>query len=117
MEPSNETSIDQGEEEKEQHLDEEANTPQLQHYNLARDRQMREIRLPQRFGYANLVSYALSVAKDINSHEPQSYCEAITDKESTQWIAAMSGEIESLHKNHTWKLVERPKNQKIIKSK
>ena len=26
----------------------------------------------------------------------------------------MNEEIESLQKNHTWKLVEKPKNQKIV---
>ena len=85
-------------------------TSQFQHYQLARDRQRREIRPPQRYAYAGLVSYALNIVDKIDRCEPQSYKEAITSKELAQWSAAMIEEIESLHKNHTWEIVERPKN-------
>ena len=35
-------------------------------------------------------------------------------KKSTHWIVAMNEETESLQKNHTWQLVEKPKNQNIV---
>ena len=44
----------------------------------------------------------------------QTYHEAIISRESTKLIVAMNEEIESLQKNHTWQLVEKPKNQKIV---
>jgi len=54
------------------------------------------------------------VAEDIEVHEPCTYHEAITSGESAQWIDVISEETESLHKNHTWKLVRPPKGQKIV---
>lgn len=61
-----------------------------------------------------MVSFALSVAKDIEAQDPITYNEAISSNESAEWIAAMSEEIESLHKNQTWELVKRPKRQKLV---
>ncbi|RVW71344.1 Retrovirus-related Pol polyprotein from transposon TNT 1-94 [Vitis vinifera] len=46
--------------------------------------------------------------------EPQTYYEVITSKKSTHWIVVMNEKTESLQKNHTWQLVEKPKNQKIV---
>ena len=91
VEPSNDDLTDQGEEENERHLVKE-NTQELQQYNLVKDGQRREIRPLQRYDYVDLASYALSVADDIKNQEPQTYCKAIIDKESAQWIAAISGD-------------------------
>lgn len=71
-------------EENVQHPEEGEDLPQVQQYNLARDKEMRQIRPPERYDYANLVVYALSVAEDIEVHEPWTYHEAITSGESTQ---------------------------------
>lgn len=92
-----------------QHLEEEEGVPQEQQYNLARDREMRQIRLLERYVYENLVVYALSVVENTKIQEPCTYHDAITSGNSTQWTVAMSEEIESLHKNHTWQLVRLPK--------
>ena len=54
------------------------------------------------------------MAENIENEEPQTYHEVITSRESTQWIITMKEEIEPLQKNHTWQLVEKPKNQKIV---
>ena len=59
-------------------------------------------------------AYALSVVKSIEMKENHTYYEAITSWESSQWILSMNKEIESLPKNLIWKLVEKPKNQKIV---
>lgn len=46
--------------------------------------------------------------------EPRNYKEATKGKEKECWITAMQNEINSIHKNNTWILVEKPENQKII---
>lgn len=58
-------------------------------------------RPPQRYGFVDLVAYALSVAVDLDGNEPCSYREAVSSSESSQLVTAMSEEIESLHKNQT----------------
>lgn len=58
---------------------------------------------PQRYGYANLVVYALTVAEDTKVQEPSTYSEAVISSESTQWVVAINEEIEFLHKNQIWK--------------
>ena len=40
--------------------------------------------------------------------EPQSYKEAITRSDKKKWLRAMDREMESLEKNKTWILVEKP---------
>ncbi|GKU92526.1 hypothetical protein SLEP1_g6239 [Rubroshorea leprosula] len=77
-------------------------------------RQRRETKPPQRYGYTDYVAYALSITKPVEAEDPNTYREAITSKESPYWLAAMTKEIESLHKNQTWKLVMPPKGQRIV---
>ncbi len=40
--------------------------------------------------------------------------EAIYSPERSRWMEAMVEEVESLHKNKTWELVELPKGKKTI---
>ncbi|KAJ4723126.1 Retrovirus-related Pol polyprotein from transposon TNT 1-94 [Melia azedarach] len=74
---------------------------------------------PKRYGFEDMVAYALQVAEEVdtNSNEPSTYKEAVTCTESTQWLAAMGDEIESLHKNQTWELTNRPRDRKIVTCK
>ena len=81
---------------------------------MAKNRTRKQIKPPQRYAYANLAAYALSVVESIENEEPKTYHEVITSRETTQWIVAMNEEIESLQKNHTWQQVEKPKNKKIV---
>ena len=83
--------------------------PAQQQYNLARDRARRQIRPPQRYAHAEIVSFALSVAEEIERQDPITFHEAIISNEFAQWIVAMNEELESLYKNHTWELVKPPK--------
>ncbi|GKV31446.1 hypothetical protein SLEP1_g40131 [Rubroshorea leprosula] len=85
-----------------------------QQYNIATSRQRRETKPPQRYGYIDYVAYALSITEPVEAKDPNTYQEAITSKESPYWLAAMIEEIESLHKNQTWKLVKPPKGQRIV---
>jgi len=86
----------------------------LAQYNLARDKTRRQSKPPQRYAQADVVSFALSVAEDIEAQDPVTYREAITSSESSQWIGAMNEELASLYNNHTWELVKPPKSQKVI---
>ncbi|KAK3016961.1 hypothetical protein RJ639_007857 [Escallonia herrerae] len=85
------------------HSTEENEEPQEQQYNIIRNRQRREIRPPQKYGYTYMVTYALSVAENIEVEEPATYKEAIKSMESAQWTVDMSEEMESLYKNQIWK--------------
>lgn len=95
-------------------------TPPLQQistqetHSIAKDRPRRQIRLPQRYADADFVAYALTIAEEMESDEPVSYSDAISCGESSEWIGAMTEEIESLHKNQTWELVRPPTDQKIV---
>ncbi|GKV22644.1 hypothetical protein SLEP1_g32496 [Rubroshorea leprosula] len=55
-----------------------------------------------------------TVIEPVEAEDPNNYREAITSKESPYWLAAMTKEIKSLHKNQTWKLVMPPKGQRIV---
>ena len=62
----------------------------LQEYSIARDRERRTIKPPQKYGEANLVAYALSVADNIESSEELStYEEAISCSDSSKWMIVM----------------------------
>lgn len=91
--------------------------PTNQGYQLARDRQRRLIKPPQRYGHhADLVAYALTVASEIDDDEPTSYKDAMNSNEKDKWTAAMQEEMSSLLKNRTWDLVAKPQGQRIIGS-
>jgi hypothetical protein len=49
-----------------------------------------------------MVSYALV----ISSEDPTTFQEAVNSQEKSKWMGAMAEEMESLHKNQTWDLVE-----------
>ena len=45
---------------------------------------------------------------------PSTFEQAINDSESKNWEIAMDNEMDSLNKNNTWKLVEKPKSTNVI---
>ena len=59
-------------------------------YLLSRDRAKRNIKPPDKFGFADLIAYALLTTMEYEESEPLSYQEAINNNE------AMSEEFESL---------------------
>ncbi|KAG8499388.1 hypothetical protein CXB51_005980 [Gossypium anomalum] len=84
-----------------------ASSPQ---YYIAKNRTRKEIKPPKKYAEADLVTYALNVAEDIDvNQEPSNYSEAVSCEDSEKWIFAMEEEMESLHKNRTWDLVKLPK--------
>lgn len=49
--------------------------------------------------------------------EPQSYKQALQSEEGANWKAAMRDEYDSLIKNHTWELTDRPQNTTLVDNK
>lgn len=63
------------------------------------------------------MEFALISGEALESVEPTSFEEAVNCENSENWKKAMREEIQSLNKNETWKLVEKPKNQKVVHCK
>jgi hypothetical protein len=59
-----------------------------------------------RYGFEDMVTYALYAAEEVDSCEPATYREAICHTEADKWILAMKEEMKSLQKNQTWKLIK-----------
>ncbi|KAL2231405.1 UNVERIFIED_CONTAM: Retrovirus-related Pol polyprotein from transposon TNT 1-94 [Sesamum indicum] len=85
------------------------NPPQnpLDNYQLARDRDRRQTRIPSR-----LRDFHTSL--NIELGEPSSVEEAL---KSDKWLNAMNEEMKSLKDNKTWILVPKPKNASIVDCK
>lgn len=86
----------------------------ISEYNLIRDRERRNVKAPSRYGYADMVAWALICAEEIEFDEPRTYNEALKSKESKKWIKVMEEEFDSLVKNKTWILVDKVKNQRVV---
>ncbi|KAE8693888.1 putative pentatricopeptide repeat-containing protein [Hibiscus syriacus] len=86
-------------------------TDDLQDYSHARDRVRRtNIKPPNRLGFEDLVSFALTVSSD----DPVTFHDAVTSQENDKWMAAIVEEMESLNHNRTWELVPLPEDKKPI---
>jgi hypothetical protein len=60
----------------------------------------------------------LSITHEITDGvQPASYNEVISCVDSSNWLVAMNEEIESLHKNGTWALIELPKGKRPLRCK
>uniref|UniRef100_A0A2N9I8X0 Integrase catalytic domain-containing protein n=1 Tax=Fagus sylvatica TaxID=28930 RepID=A0A2N9I8X0_FAGSY len=77
--------------------------------SIAVRRARREIRKPAKF--VDMVAYALPMFED---DIPSTYKEVVRTPESNEWKKAMDDEMQSLHKNQTWDLVQLPKGKKEI---
>ncbi|KAH9718762.1 hypothetical protein KPL71_022343 [Citrus sinensis] len=72
----------------------------IQDYQLARDRQMRVIKTPKRFAYADLIAYALTAAHELDNDEPKTYREAVSGK---GWVESMRYKARLVAKGYTQK--------------
>uniref|UniRef100_A0A803NJW2 Polyprotein n=1 Tax=Cannabis sativa TaxID=3483 RepID=A0A803NJW2_CANSA len=79
----------------------------LRGYQLTRDSERRITKAPKNYGYTEFTSFALSVAKDLESLEPKSYLKAITEKDGVKWLQSIKEENVSFEKNKTWIIVKR----------
>ena len=52
----------------------------------------------------------------MDSKELKNYHEAQQSKDFPEWQLAMDSEINSIHANHTWDLIEPPKNRRTLSS-
>ena len=68
-----------------------------QHHSIAIDRHRRTIKPPTRYGFEDLVSYALITS----SGDPTTFEEAIHNQKKSRWMGVIVEEIQSLHKNQT----------------
>jgi hypothetical protein len=75
-------------------------------YLWARERERRTIMTPRRYGYADLVSYVISAAEEVQDLEPRNFKEAFESKESKYWLKAANQEMDSF--------VKLPKNQMVV---
>ena len=54
---------------------------------------------------------------ELRTNEPVSFEKVVQFKDNTKWNQAMEEEIDSLRVNGTWKLIPKPKNQKLVECK
>ena len=71
---------------------------------------LRERRAPRRFPDVEHVLLT-------DEGEPESFEEAKDDTHSQKWLSAMQDEMDSLHENHTYELVELPKGKRALRNK
>ncbi|KAL2250110.1 UNVERIFIED_CONTAM: Retrovirus-related Pol polyprotein from transposon TNT 1-94 [Sesamum indicum] len=92
----------------EQNIEEPIENPNpLEDYQLARDRNRRERRIPSRLN-------DFQVALKIENLEPSNVDEVLKSKE---WFSAMNEEMKSLKDNHTWELVPKPRDCSLVDCK
>ena len=90
------------------------NSLKLNDYQLTKDRDRRVINLPKRYGIADMISYAISVAEELIGEELINYKQAMSSKDREKWLGAMKEEIISLKKNNTWILVKKPQDKRSV---
>ena len=71
---------------------------------------LRERRAPRRFPDAEHVLLT-------DEGEPESFEATKDDTHSRKWLSAMQDEMDSLHENHTYELVELPKGKRALRNK
>ncbi|KAH9744862.1 hypothetical protein KPL70_003863 [Citrus sinensis] len=103
--------------ESEEHGVSELPQTDLQSYQLARDRVRREVRAPVRYGYADLIAYALLCADEVTIEEPANFSEAMESVHCDKWLEAMQDEMESLQRNQTCTLIPNLGNKRLISCK
>lgn len=84
-------------------------------YQLARDRARREIREPMRMG--DYQSFAIVSYQNLVFKESKPCEEAVSCRQSNEWLGAMEEEMRSLVKNNTWTLVPKPKDKSLVDCK
>jgi hypothetical protein len=81
-----------------------------EHHTIATNRPRCTIRPSTRYGFKDMISYALV----ISNGDTTTFQEAVNSQEKSRWVAAMAEEMESLHKNQTWELVELLERKRAI---
>lgn len=71
-----------------------------------RDRARRISKPTQRYGYVYLINYALSTFLKKTEIEPETYHEAMKNRDKEKWLQTVKDEMNSLKKNGTLILVK-----------
>ena len=64
-------------------------------YMLAWDRTRREIKQHERYGYVDLIAFALVAASEVLEEDPKTFKVVLASKEKEKWLSAMNEEIKS----------------------
>lgn len=104
----------EGEVDSDDEAEKEDSPTDLKNYMLARDRTKRTIKPPSRFDDADVAAYALVMSELVEEDEPLNFGEAIRSKNGKKWRKASDEEMDSLVKNHTWVLIDRPEGERTI---
>ena len=83
---------------------------QEEHFSIAKGREKWDHKAPQRYGFEDMVSFALKTS----GGDPFTFKKAINRNDNDKWLVATLEEMESLQKNKTWELVKLPKGKKAI---
>ena len=88
---------------------------QQEEESVARTRPRRDIQPVLRYEHSNLLAYALNVELSPCEGEPQGYEEAMASIDSAKMHVTMREEMNSLHNNNTWELVDMKPTMKVIR--
>ena len=72
---------------------------------------------PKRYGYADLIAFALVVANEVLEEDPKTLNVVLASKEKEKWLSAMNEENKSLHDNHKWELIKKPPGSRVVNCK
>ena len=103
----NSSSIDKG---NDNDIDPQQQQQQQEPYSIAKGREKRVHKAPQRYGFEDMVSFALITS----SGDPLSYRDATNKKHNDKWLVATSKEMESLQKNKNWESAKIPKERRLL---
>jgi hypothetical protein len=78
-------------------------------------RPQRSRRIPQR--YENTVALKVNYSPIEESVAPTSFEEAVHGRESRKWKLAIEDQLRSLEANHTWEVIDKPKDMNLISTK
>ncbi|XP_076939497.1 uncharacterized protein LOC143608321 [Bidens hawaiensis] len=82
-------------------------------YRLTRDRTRRQLIPPTRFRNVDDISaFMFNIVKQERYVEPLSYSKAANSIDKEKWIQSMQEEMDSLYKNQTCKIVDKPRDHK-----
>jgi hypothetical protein len=84
---------------------------------IAEQRPSRSKRLPQRYRESNNLVLGVNYRPTGEIPTPSSYEEAVQGKHSREWRLAIRDQLQSLEANHTWDIVDEPKDINLIDTK
>jgi hypothetical protein len=78
-------------------------------------RPQRSRRIPRR--YENTIAFKVDYSPIKEPVVPNSFDEAVHGRESRKWKLAIDDQLRSLEGNHTWEIINKPKDVNLISTK